>query len=207
MEKNKQQREWEETISKMSYNELQEYITAPNSGYPEFLELAEERLKELKTEDMRNTVIKIMADMGYESEFDEDGYFPFSLNTDNKDYFQVFDSEEEKSFINDVRFTISFDYDLRYIEIAENCWKKVELDQVEEVERLKRAINQSNFGYSVVTAYWTNEEEQTMEVNSNTSYSYLPNEAYLKDCFDLKIKEILCKNWFINHYLVEDRKK
>ena len=55
MEKNKQQREWEETISKMSYNELQEYITAPNSGYPEFLELAEERLKELKTEDMRNT--------------------------------------------------------------------------------------------------------------------------------------------------------
>ena len=207
MEKNMQQREWEETISKMSYNELQEYITAPNSGYPEFLELAEERLKELKTEDMRNTVIKIMADMGYESEFDEDGYFPFSLNTDNKDYFQVFDSEEEKSFINDVRFTISFDYDLRYIEIAENCWKKVELDQVEEVERLKRAINQSNFGYNVVTAYWINEEEQTIEVNSNTSYPYLPNEAYLKDCFDLKIKEILCKNWFINRYLEEDRKK
>jgi len=207
MEKNKQQREWEETISKMSYNELQEYIAAPNSCYPELIELAEDRLKELKTKDMRNTVIKIMADMGYKSEFDEDGYFPFSLNTDNIDYFQVFDSEEEKSYLNDVSFTISFDYDLRYIEITENCWKKVELDQVKEVERLKRAINQSNFGYSVVTAYWINEEEQTMEVNCNTGYPYLPNEAYLKDCFDLKIKEILCKNWFINRYLEEDRKK
>ena len=162
---------------------------------------------ELKIKEMQDTVIKIMAEMGYESKFDEDGYFPFSLNTDNKDYFQVFDSEEEKSYLNDVCFTISFDYDLHYVEITENCWKTIKLDDAKEVERLKRAINQSNFGYSVVTAYWINEEEQTMEVNSNTSYPYLLDEVYLKDLFNHKINEILCKNWFINHYLEEDRKE
>ena len=111
------------------------------------------------------------------------------------------------SYLNDVSFTISFDYDLHYIEITENCWKTIKVDDAKEVERLKRAINQSNFGYSVVTAYWINEEEQTMEVNSNTSYPYLLDEVYLKDLFNHKINEILCKNWFINHYLEEDRKK
>lgn len=155
--------------------------------------------------DMQDTVIKIMAEMGYESKFDEDGYFPFSLNTNKRDYFLGFDSEIEKSYLNNVCFTIS--YDSHYIEITEHCWKKIKLDSVDEAERLKRAINQSNFGYSVVTAYWINEEEQTMEVNSNTSYPYSPDEDYLKELFNLKITEILCKNWFINHYIEEDRKK
>ena len=158
-----------------------------------------------KIKEMQDTVIKIMAEMGYKSEFDEDGYFPFSLNTDNKDYFLAFNSEIEKSYLNDVCFTISCDP--HYIEITEHCWKTIKLDDLKEVERLKRAINQSNFGYSVVTAYWINEEEQTLEVNSNAGYPYLPNEAYLKDLFNRKIKDILCKNWLINHYLEEDRKK
>ena len=157
--------------------------------------------------EMQDTVIKIMAEMGYDSMFDEDGYYPFSLNTDNKDFFRGFDSEEEMPYLSDVCFIISFDYDLRYIEITEHCWKTIKLDDIKEVERLKRAINQSNFGYSVVTAYWINEEEQTIEISSNAGYPYLPNEAYLKDLFNHKINEILCKNWFINHYLEEDRKK
>ena len=157
--------------------------------------------------EMQDSIIKIMAGMGYESKFDEDGYYPFSLNTDNKDYFQGFDSNEEMSYLNDACFTISFDYDLRYIEITEHCWKKIKLDDIKEVERLKRAINQSNFGYSVVTAYWINEEEQTIEVSSNTGFPYLANEAYLKDWFNHKIEDIICKNWFINHYLDEDRKE
>ena len=160
---------------------------------------------EQKIIEIRDAIIKIMAEMGYKSEFDEDGYFPFSLNTDNRDYFLAFNSEIEKSYLNDVCFTISCDP--HYIEITEHCWKIIKLDSVNEVERLKRAINRSNFGYSVVTAYWINEEEQTMEVYSKTSYPYLPDEAYLKEFFDLKITEILCKNWFVNHYMEEDRKK
>jgi hypothetical protein len=161
--------------------------------------------EEQKIKEMQDSVIKIMEEMGYESKFDEDGYYPFSLNTDNKDYFQCFDSDEEMSYLNDVNFTISFDYDLRYIEITEHSWKTIKLDDLKEVERLKRAINQSNFGYSVVTAYWINEEEQTLEVNSNAGYPYLPNEAYLKDYIGHKMEDILRKNWFINHYLEEER--
>jgi hypothetical protein len=49
--------------------------------------------EEQKIKEMQDSVIKIMEEMGYESKFDEDGYYPFSLNTDNKDYFQCFDSD------------------------------------------------------------------------------------------------------------------
>lgn len=163
--------------------------------------------KEQKIKEMQDSIIKIMAGMGYESKFDEDGYYPFSLNTDNKEYFQGFDSNEEMSYLNDVCFTISFDYDLRYIEISEHSWITIKLGDAKEVERLKRAINQSNFGYSVVTAYWINEEEQTIEVSSNTGFPYLANEAYLKDWLNHKIEDIICKNWFINHYLEEESNK
>ena len=201
-------KEWEETINKMSYKELQEYIADPDVCYPESIELANDRLKELKNEDMRNTIIKIMAEMGCKNQFDEDGYLSFFVNADNTDYFQLL-TEEEKHYINlsDVCFTISFDYDLRYIVITEHCWKKVRLGNVEEVERLKCAINRANFGDSVVTAYYMNEEDQTMEVSCSTSYPYLPNETYLKDFINYKITEILCKNWFINRYLEVEKMK
>lgn len=41
-------KEWEETINDMSYKELQRYIAAPETCYPEFLVLAKKRLKELE---------------------------------------------------------------------------------------------------------------------------------------------------------------
>lgn len=47
-------KEWEETINDMSYKELQRYIAAPETCYPEFLALAKNRLKEL--EETRNSV-------------------------------------------------------------------------------------------------------------------------------------------------------
>lgn len=42
-------KEWEKTINKMSYKELQEYIADPNICYPEFLELANKRIEELSS--------------------------------------------------------------------------------------------------------------------------------------------------------------
>ena len=193
-------------INEMSYEELQEYIAAPDTCYPEYLELAKDRLKELKTEKMRNTIIKMMAEIGYESEFDEDGYLDFSLNTDNPYYFHSY-SEGEKSYFKDVCFSISFDYDLRYIEIIEHCWKKVKLDNVEEVERLKRAINDANSGCSVVIHYCVDEEEKVIEVNCLTNYPYLPYERYLKEFFDYKIIDILFVNALVNCYMEKEKKE
>ena len=49
-------KEWEETINKMSYNELQEYIADPDVCYPEFL--AEREKKKSEHEELNYSLFK-----------------------------------------------------------------------------------------------------------------------------------------------------
>lgn len=189
-------KEWEESIYKMSYDELKEYISAPETCYPDFLELAENRLKKL--EEMRDSVIRILTELGWQCGFDEEGDIDFYLS-EAGNY-----SEETESYFNKAEFYISFDERFNYIGIHECGWKVVNINDIEEVERLKHAINQSNLGCGVSTAYFTNEEEQVMTVYSMTNLPYLPDENYLKEFLDRKLCDIFCANKLVDHYLEEE---
>lgn len=194
-------KEWEESISKMGNKELQRYIADPEICYPEFLELAQNRLKELEIEiKMRDAVIEILTEFGWQCEIDEDSYIDFYL-TDTVAY-----SEEAVSYFKEAEFFISFDAQFRYIEINECCWKIVKLDDVDEIERLKQAINNTNLAQSVTTSFLINEEEQTMEVCCSTNLPYLSNENYLKEYLDKKLNDIFCSNKLLDHFLEEGGK-
>ena len=146
--------------------------------------------------EMRNTVIKVLAEMGCECEFDEEGLVNFSINTDSY-------SEEVKSYLEDVVFSISLDEQLRYIVIHEDCWKTVKLNDGDKVEKMKYAINQANFAFSVSTAYFINEEERIMEVGCTTNIPYLPDENYLKEYLEKKLYDIFIANRLLDHFLEE----
>ena len=196
MDKNKLPlKEWEESINKMGYEELQRYIADPEICYPEFLELAQNRLKELEVERMRDDVIKILTEFGWQCEINEDDYINFYM-TDVVPY-----SDDVVSYFNDADFFISLDAHFRYIEINECCWKIVKLDDIDEVERLKQAINHTNLAQSVTISYLVNEEKQTMEVCSSTNMPYLSDEEYLKEYLDKKLNDIYCSNKLLDHIL------
>lgn len=190
-------KEWEETINKMSYKELQWSIEDPNY-YREFKELAQNRLKELEIEKMRDSVIKILTGFGWQCEINEEGIIVFYM-TDAVPY-----SDEAVSYFNDADFFISFDANFRYIEIHECCWKVVKLDEIDEVERLKLAINSANLAHNVTTSYLVNEDEQTMEVYCSANMPYLSDDSYLEEFLDKKLNDLFCTNLLLDHYLEEE---
>lgn len=185
-------KEWEETINKMSYDELQEYIDYPDVCYSDFLELVKERLIELK--EIRNTVIRILEELGCQCEMDGEGNIDFRL-------VDGIYTKETELFFKEVDFYICFDEYFNYIEIHECGWKEVDLDNIDEIENLKCAINEANFGYGVSTAYHIQEKEQVMKVYSTTNLPYLPDESYLKKYLDYKLCDIFCANKLVDHYL------
>ena len=197
-------KEWEETINKLSYDELESYLSDKEICYPKFLELVENRLNELKISEIREFLIKFMAKHGTKNEFDEDGYLYFSLNIDNKKYLNTF-SKKEMSYLKDVNFCISLTRSPYRIEIYEECWKSISLDNTSEVEIIKSIMNDANCFRSVSTFYLKNSEEHKLDIYCMTNFPFIPNESYLADFLDAKIMEILFANRTLNHLFEVER--
>jgi hypothetical protein len=174
-------KEWEETINKMSYENLQEYISAPGICYPEFLELAKRKMEELFStpdhEIMKSLVKKCLEEMGCPCEIEEEGELHF--------------------FFQGGSFYTYLDGRSHYIDINEYCWKTVNLDDTDEVRRLKYAINEANAACSVTTYYTIDEDEKTISASCQTSILYRPMITNLKDYLYIRLS-----NFFYAHDLV-----
>lgn len=149
--------------------------------------------KQLGTE-MRDSLINVLAELGYKYELDEDGSINFFLNLD--DY-----TDEVRSFVEGVEFYIVFNVGSRIITVNEGCWKQIKSDDYDEAGRLLEAINRANAGFHVTSYISLNHETHMTEVYSSTHYPYLPDKDYLKEQLDNKICEIIFANKIINQFI------
>lgn len=184
MKKNNLIKEWEKTINKMSYKELQRYISVPYVCYPEFLELAKKKMNEQSSipehEIMKGMVKECLKELGCPCEVTEDGDLDF--------YFQG------------GHFLIVLGEDNHYIDICDYCWMRVDLGDTEKVERLKHSINYANANGSVTTVYFTDDDEQFIGVYCTTSILYRPMVSDLKDYLAIRLN-----NFFLAHDLVNSK--
>lgn len=174
-------KEWKKLINKMSINELQNIITYPDSYYPDYLKLAKEQIDALTSIPdyiiMKRMVKKCLKELGCPCKIDEDGDIDF--------YFQG------------EHFVIMLREENHYIDIMDYCWKQVSLNDTEEVERLKHSVNYANCNCNITTAYFTDDEEQTIGVYSKTCILYRPMITNLKEYLDIRLN-----NFFLAHDLV-----
>ena len=63
---------------------------------------------------------------------------------------------------------------LRFIQIYDTHWGHVELYDVEEFARLKKAINGANLNNTVTTVYTIDEEAKTVDVHSKSTILFIP---------------------------------
>lgn len=172
-------KEWEDSLNGMSLGELQKIVEDPGIYYPSFLDLAKKKIDELSSipehEAMRDMVMKCLKELGCPCEIDEDGDIDFHFQGE--------------------LFNISLGEDHHYIEILDYCWKKVSLDDTEEVKRLKHAVNYANSNCTVTTVYFTDDEN--ICVYCKTSILYQPMISNLKDYLDIRLR-----NFFLAHNLV-----
>ena len=144
--------------------------------------------------EMRDSLIDILEELGYQYELDEDGSINFFLNLD--DY-----TDEVRSIVEGVEFYIMFNEECRIITVNEGCWKQIKSDDYDEAGRLLEAINRANAGFHVTSYISLNSSTHMTEVYSSTHYPYLPDKEYLKEQLDTKICEIIFANKIINQFM------
>lgn len=192
---------WKESIPRMNEEDLEFILEFSECFEPQILKLVKSRLEEMKSpqgysndyydhcddkeeenessipehEAMRDMVMKCLNELGCSCELDEEGDIDF--------YFQG-------EFFN-----ISLGENHHYIEILDYCWKKVSLDDTEEVERLKHAVNYANSNCSITTAYLT--DDDFIKVYCKTSILYRPMISNIKEYLDIRLN-----NFFLAHDLV-----
>lgn len=177
----KQLKNWEKAINKMSKEELQYALAFPDCYYPEYLELVKARLDELSSipdYDAMSAIVKnVIEEMGCPYEITEDGDFDF--------------------YFKGGHFLLIMNHNGHYIDIWEYFWKMANLDDADEVDRLKRSINKANAKCSITTVYEIDNEKRAMYVHSTTSILYRPMIFNLKDYLYLRLS-----NFFFAHDLI-----
>ena len=174
-------KEWQKSINELSYGELQNIVDNPDIYNPDYLELAKNRMEKLSSipeyKVMKDLVKKCLKELGCQCKIDEEGDLDFYFQGEN--------------------FAIMLREEHHYIDILDYCWKKVSLDDTEEVERLKHSINYANSNSSVTTSYFIDKDTREIGAYCRTSILYRPTITNIKDYLATR----LC-NFFLAHDLV-----
>ena len=97
---------------------------------------------------------------------------------------------------NEINFAYQGEYfivrasnDNQYIQIYDLSWLHVELYDIDEIARLKKAINESNIKNSVVTVYTINESGNTVDVHSKSVIYFDPVISDVVDYLRIELAE------------------
>ena len=186
-------KEWEDSLNNMNYGELERIVADPDIYYKEYYNLAKKKMDELSLipeyKAMKDTFIKCLEELGCKCEEGEDGEIEFKFQ--GKDFF------------------IELDEGHHYIDINQYCWKRVPLDNVEEVERLKHAVNYANSRSSVTTVYFIDDEGKYIKIYCTTSILYRPMISNLKEHLDIRLNNFFLANDLVNTEMIlkEERDK
>lgn len=174
-------KEWQKSINELSYGELLLIVDNPDIYTPDYLELAKKRMEKISSNPeykiMKDLVKKCLKELGCQCTIDEEGDLDFYFQGEN--------------------FVIMLREEHHYIDIMDYCWKKVRLDDKEEVERLKHAVNYANSNCSVTTSYFVDEKTREIGVYGRTSILYRPTITNLREYLGIRLN-----NFFFAHDLV-----
>jgi hypothetical protein len=176
----------------MTEDELYFVIEHQEGYYPSFVKMAWKKIDRMldepypisEKEAMMNAIINILEEMG-----------SYCRVNENDEIFFVFRGAE---------FSIRFDTQYNYIEILDNSWKKIHLNDSVTAQKVAETINKANIFHSVTIFYLTDEEEQVMEIIGSSNIPYFTNLTYLKNSLIIKLSDMLDSHDFVDYYLEDE---
>ena len=94
-----------------------------------------------------------------------------------------------------------------YIQIWDTHWGHVELYDIDELARLKKAINNSNLNNSVVTVYTIDEEGSNVDVHSKSVILFIPQLPDIENYLRLELNEFFRVHHFVGSEMAKLREK
>lgn len=142
-----------------------EYIESKIKEVESSLELIEDKPEE-ESKGTKDLFLETLTKMGCQYEIDPDeGYISFGYQGEN--------------------FVASATNEGFYVRIWDTYWGHVELYNVDEFSRLRKAVNHANLNCATMTVYTINEEGNTVDVHCKSIFPFIPQmpnlEGYLRN--------------------------
>ena len=84
-----------------------------------------------------------------------------------------------------------------YVHIWNTYWNQVELCDIDEVSRMKEAINSANLNTTVITMYSIRNDTKTMYVHTKSTIPFVSSIPALEEYLRTELK-----NFFLAHHMV-----
>lgn len=94
-----------------------------------------------------------------------------------------------------------------YIHIYDTHWGHVELYDIDEFTRLKKAINTSNLNNSVMTIYTIDEAGNNVDVHCKSTILFIPQIPRLEDYLRLELNEFFRAHQHVGNEMAKLREK
>lgn len=94
-----------------------------------------------------------------------------------------------------------------YIHIYDTHWGHVELYDIDEFTRLKKAINTSNLNNSVMTIYTIDEAGGNVDVHCKSTILFIPQIPRLEDYLRLELNEFFRAHQHVGNEMAKLREK
>ncbi len=87
--------------------------------------------------------------------------------------------------------------DIMYVHLLDTHWGHVELYDIDEVSRLRKAINTSNLNTAITTVFTIDEDGNNMDVHSKSTIPFISSMPNLEDYLKVELNE-----FFRSHQMV-----
>ena len=92
-----------------------------------------------------------------------------------------------------------------YIHIYDTHWGHIELYDIEEFARLKKAINGSNLNNSVMTIYTIDEAGSSVDVHCKSTILFIPQIPRIEDYLRLELNEFFRAHQYVGNEMARLR--
>lgn len=104
-------------------------------------------------------------------------------------------------------FFVNAKNDWRYIQIWDTHWGHVELYDIDEFTRLKKAINGSNLNNSVMTVYTIDEAGSNVDVHCKSIILFIPQIPELENYLRLELNEFFRAHQYVGNEMAKLREQ
>ena len=102
-------------------------------------------------------------------------------------------------------FVVDASDDRFYVTLWDMFWETAELYDIDELSRLKKAINGANLNYGVSTIYTINEEGSTVDVHCKSIIPFFPEISQLENYLRTELNEFFHVHRYVENELVRMR--
>ena len=154
-----------------------DYIESKVKDVKSYIELIEDKPEE-ESKGTRDLFLETLTKIGCQYEIDPDeGYISFGYQGEN--------------------FVASATNEGWYVRLWDTYWGHVELYNVNEFSRLRKAVNHANINCATMTVYTVNEEGKNVDVHCKSVFPFMPQMPNLEDYLRNELGD-----FFTAHHLV-----